>query len=439
MNGAWCFFVIGCCQLLGALCAEWSAFMPQTIEALAGSCVLIPCQFEVPENEVARLKKPANGVWRKRSQWFTGGVDVYNSSHHQNILQGEITGDLIQKNCTTILDAIPSNYTDVYYFRIETGFMATFAKSVNIKVIASPPKPQVTSVGAVMEGTPVNLTCTASAPCPRLPPALTWSPPELGRGASALLGNPDGTRSASSTLSFVASRLHRGRIACSADYPLQLGGGSERAEEAVTLNVLYSPKGTSATVSPSELVPEGTTVSLNCTSDANPQVAHYSWFRVKDGKVTAVGWERNLTLVMTENHTGLYHCEAQNEHGRQNSTAVQLRVQGAGAALWIWGTMGGGFLLLSSLLILCICRQRKLPDPVVMKVQGEDDSPVYENISTVTKLGFAENQPRKDLDEAVYSNRRTLNPSGTVCMSNPSGTAERDDQLSANCFTPSRP
>uniref|UniRef100_A0A0E9PK27 Uncharacterized protein n=1 Tax=Anguilla anguilla TaxID=7936 RepID=A0A0E9PK27_ANGAN len=56
--------------------------------------------------------------------------------------------------------------------------------------------------------------------------------------------------------------------------------------------------------------------------------------------------------------------------------------------------------------------------------QGEDDTPVYETISTVTKLGFAENQPRKDLNEAAYSNRKTLNPGGTVCMSNPSGTAE---------------
>ncbi|KAJ8339668.1 hypothetical protein SKAU_G00343010 [Synaphobranchus kaupii] len=411
--------------------------MPQRIEALAGSCVLIPCAFEVPEDQVAKLTKPAIGVWRKSSQ-FDGGVDVYNSSHRQNILQGEIIGDLMQKNCTSILDAIPRNYTDVYYFRIETGFRCTFTEKVTINVIASPRKPQVTSMGTVMEGTPVNLICTALAPCPRLPPALTWYPPQLGRVENTLLGNPDGTRTASSTLSFVASHLHHGDIVCSAVHPLQQGGSSERAEEAVALNVLYSPKNTSASVSPSELVTAGTTVNLTCSSDGNPQVAHYSWFRVRGGEVIAVGWERTLTLNLTEGHVGLYHCQAQNEHGRQNSTAVQLHLQGVGAgvAVWILVVAGGGILLVCGLLILCICRQRKLPVPVIRKDQGEDDSPVYENISVATKLGFTANQSRKDLDEAsVYSNIETLYKTG--CLTNPPGMKERNYQLYANSFIPS--
>ncbi|KAJ8339672.1 hypothetical protein SKAU_G00343100 [Synaphobranchus kaupii] len=381
--------------------------MPQRIEALAGSCVLIPCAFEVPEDQVAKLTKPAVGVWRKSSQ-FDGGVDVYDSSHRQNILQGEIIGDLMQKNCTSILDAIPRNYTDVYFFRIVTGFRCTFTEKVTINVIASPRKPQVTSMGMVMEGTPVNLICTVLAPCPRLPPALTWYPPELGRVENTLLRNPDGTRTASSTLSFVASHLHHGDIVCSAVHPLQQGGGSERAEEAVALNVLYSPKNTSASVSPSELVTAGTTVNLTCSSDGNPQVAHYSWFRVRGGEVTAVGWERTLTLNLTEGHVGLYHCQAQNEHGRQNSTAVQLHLQ-------------AGLI------------KTTLMSP---QDQGEDDSPVYENISAATKLGFTANQSRKDLDEAsVYSNIETLYKTG--CLTNPPATTERNYQLYANSFIPS--
>ncbi|KAJ8339683.1 hypothetical protein SKAU_G00343160 [Synaphobranchus kaupii] len=365
MNGTWCFFVIGCCLL------------------------------SVPEDQVAKLTKPAIGVWRKSSQ-FDGGVDVYNSSHRQNILQGEIIGDLMQKNCTSILDAIPRNYTDVYYFRIETGFSLSTQTPGDLD-------------GHGNGGDPCESDLHSFGPLPPAPPSPDLvPPPQLGRVENTLLGNPDGTRTASSTLSFVASHLHHGDIVCSAVHPLQQGGSSERAEEAVALNVLYSPKNTSALVSPSELVTAGTTVNLTCSSDGNPQVAHYSWFRVRGGQVNAVGWERTLTLNLTEGHVGLYHCQAQNEHGRQNSTAVQLHLQ-------------AGLI------------KTTLMSP---QDQGEDDSPVYENISAATKLGFTANQSRKDLDEAsVYSNIETLYKTG--CLTNPPGTKERNYQLYANSFIPS--
>ncbi|KAJ8353642.1 hypothetical protein SKAU_G00212090 [Synaphobranchus kaupii] len=36
------------CLLQGALSRDWAIWMPQSIEALAGSCVLIPCTFDIP-------------------------------------------------------------------------------------------------------------------------------------------------------------------------------------------------------------------------------------------------------------------------------------------------------------------------------------------------------------------------------------------------------
>ncbi|KAJ8358220.1 hypothetical protein AAFF_G00022290 [Aldrovandia affinis] len=427
MAGTLCNLVISCCLLSDALCSDWSVWMPRSIEALHGSCVLIPCAFEVHVGQRAKLKRPVNGVWRKGSQWFQG-----------SIIQGEIVGDLMQKNCTTILDNIPINYTDNYYFRIESGFNFTFATAVAINVIASPPKPWVTPMSEVSEGTPLNLTCSAPAPCPRLPPTLTWAPPGLGDSVDRLLANPDGTKSASSTLSFTASRLyHHWRIACGAVYPLQLGGGSMRAEDAVILNVLYSPENTSALLSPSGWVPKGTNITLTCTSDGNPQVAHYTWFRARGSEVTAVGWEKKLTFSMAEDLGGLYLCEAQNPHGRQNSTTVQLTVKGVGVTLWMWGVMVGGALLLCSLLTLCMCRLRKsskLP-AIVSKGLSADEAPVYGNISTVLKPGFTVNQSRKDLEESVYSNLDMAYPGKTGCSTDQSGTPENNCELYANTIT----
>ncbi|KAG9332095.1 hypothetical protein JZ751_015871 [Albula glossodonta] len=234
----WLYFVFGFCLLSAVLCSDWSVSMPQRIEVLSGSCVLIPCTFEVKDENRGELKDRASGVWRKGSQWFEGSRDVFNSSQHQNILQGQIVGDLLQKNCTTILHNLTMNYTDKYYFRIEAKFKLTFPTAVHIKVIASPHKPEVTSVGTVREGMQVNLTCSAPAPCPQLPPVLTWTPATLGDSVNVLLDNSEGTKKVSSTLSFTASYLHHGNIICSAAYPLQQGGGSESAEETVALNVL---------------------------------------------------------------------------------------------------------------------------------------------------------------------------------------------------------
>ncbi|KAJ8332971.1 hypothetical protein SKAU_G00418670 [Synaphobranchus kaupii] len=47
MTGTERFILIGC-LLQGALSEEWPIRMPQRIEAVAGSCVLIPCTFDIP-------------------------------------------------------------------------------------------------------------------------------------------------------------------------------------------------------------------------------------------------------------------------------------------------------------------------------------------------------------------------------------------------------
>ncbi|XP_036410784.1 sialic acid-binding Ig-like lectin 14 [Megalops cyprinoides] len=254
--------------------------MPQHITALSGSCVLIPCKFKIPEDE--SLSKPANGVWIKHAaQFATEGTVVFNSSNTKNKLGGEILGDLIQKNCTSVLDNIPQSFTDKYFFRIETGrFRVTFPNSpVNINVKDSPQKPKMTGITEVLENTPVNLTCTAAAPCHTHPPVLTWTP-QLGDHLDQLCENADETKSVSSVLTFSASHLHHGKtITCTAVYPLQEKTSSKSVEETRTLSVLFSPKNTTASVGPSDSVKKGDSVTLYCSSEASPPVKSFTWFR----------------------------------------------------------------------------------------------------------------------------------------------------------------
>ncbi|XP_073725251.1 sialic acid-binding Ig-like lectin 10 [Misgurnus anguillicaudatus] len=90
------------------------------------------------------------------------------------------------------------------------------------------------------------------------------------------------------------------------------------------LDVKYSPKHTSLSVFPSNSVLEGNSVTLICSSDGNPAVFNYTWYRENGGQLQTGS---NLTFNVTDRtHTGRYYCQAKNQHGTQN-TSVWLDIQ----------------------------------------------------------------------------------------------------------------
>ncbi|XP_065124685.2 sialic acid-binding Ig-like lectin 11 [Paramisgurnus dabryanus] len=93
------------------------------------------------------------------------------------------------------------------------------------------------------------------------------------------------------------------------------------------LDVQYSPKNTSVSVFPSKPVLEGSSVTLICSSDGNPAVFNYTWYRENGGQLVELQTGSNLTFNVTDRtHTGRYYCQAQNQHGTQN-TSVLLDIQ----------------------------------------------------------------------------------------------------------------
>uniref|UniRef100_A0A3Q3M871 Ig-like domain-containing protein n=1 Tax=Labrus bergylta TaxID=56723 RepID=A0A3Q3M871_9LABR len=84
-----------------------------------------------------------------------------------------------------------------------------------------------------------------------------------------------------------------------------------------------APKFPSVSVSPSAEIVEGSSVTLTCSSDANP-AANYTWFKEDEDSPTASGQIFNINNTSPE-HSGHYICIAQNTRGRHNST-VHLTV-----------------------------------------------------------------------------------------------------------------
>ncbi|KAK1799008.1 hypothetical protein P4O66_007277, partial [Electrophorus voltai] len=229
-----------CLTVITIVHCDFSIKMPSMLEALNGTCIMIPCQFSIPEDQKTKLQLPVTGVWRKASRWFFGSVDIFNSSQKANKLDGKILGDLTQKNCTSVLYNIHSSLSDSYYFRLETGFKYTFETPVWISVKDTLPEPILSRVDiSVNEGAEVEIICTAMVPCPQYPPNLTWVP-LLGNCTETMEKQADGTFTLSSVLRFVSSHVnHEQRISCTVDYPLQTSGGHNVYESTATITVLY--------------------------------------------------------------------------------------------------------------------------------------------------------------------------------------------------------
>ncbi|XP_036412900.1 B-cell receptor CD22-like [Colossoma macropomum] len=125
----------------------------------------------------------------------------------------------------------------------------------------------------------------------------------------------------------------------------------ERRSTAVQINVTYPPKSVSVSISPSGEIVEGSSVTLTCSSDGNPPVKIYTWF--KEGGTSPVGSVHSYSInSITADHTGLYYCEAQNEHGALNGTVMVTVKSQSLSAVWI--AVGGGSIVLI-IILTCIC------------------------------------------------------------------------------------
>ena len=95
---------------------------PLKMEALSGSCLQIPCNFR-GRSEGQFYGGTAIGVWIKNDHDFGSYPEnvIFRSDQTDNPYPMNITGNLKEKNCTTLFSNLNTTYTDIYYFRIENG------------------------------------------------------------------------------------------------------------------------------------------------------------------------------------------------------------------------------------------------------------------------------------------------------------------------------
>uniref|UniRef100_A0AAX7UHI4 Ig-like domain-containing protein n=1 Tax=Astatotilapia calliptera TaxID=8154 RepID=A0AAX7UHI4_ASTCA len=303
---------------------------PTEMEALSGSCLQIPCNFSDAGPEKFDSTRPVFAVWIKNNHTDLKSHPenvIFNSSVTFNIYPMNITGNLTQRNCTTLFSNLITNYTNTYYFRIMNWpFRSTaVCDSLQITIKDSPWRPNITIPGDLKEKESVTITCSALTPCPHSPPQLTWNLTQDSH--SKIEENTDGSFTTKIQQNITLSDTHDGKkISCSARYPVNQGNDTKTAETEETLRVSYAPKDTSASISPTCLVSAGSWVNLTCSSRAKPPVSSFTWFKKSRDGAVKVSEGEIYSFNVTDG--GVYYCVATNDLGNQTSAEINMTVKG---------------------------------------------------------------------------------------------------------------
>ncbi|XP_041695034.1 B-cell receptor CD22 isoform X1 [Coregonus clupeaformis] len=290
-----------------------------------------------------------------------------------------------------VFNQIQLSDTGEYYCRAQNEMGTDRSTTINMDVKYGP---KITSMsvshsGEIVEGSSVTLTCSSDAN----PPVdkYTWY-----KNGASLTGSEK-------TYNFTTiSSEDSGEYYCEADNKYGRLNSSY-----VSVDVQYGPKNTSVSVSPSGEIVEGSSVTLTCSSDANPPVDKYTWYFQNKTFQNGFGKIYNISNFKSKDN-GHYHCEAWNGRGSRNSTALMITLPGKQTSVM---TASVGIIVVVLVLILCLSgfmwfRKKASKSTSDTRDTSEnvegDSSPVYDNISGFVMTPTAAQTADTDYQDDVH-------------------------------------
>uniref|UniRef100_UPI003AAF314F sialoadhesin-like n=1 Tax=Centroberyx gerrardi TaxID=166262 RepID=UPI003AAF314F len=280
---------------------DWGVTYTSTeICALKGSTVDIRCTYRYP----AYLDNLT--VTAEKALWFTKQegdepVDLRTDSEYEGRV--EYHGD--QKNCSLRITDLRETDSAVYKFRFITNHpTGRFTGSPGVTLtVTTDLQVQVTKLSVYQFSTWAELKCQSSC---RLAgrPSYVWY--------------RNGQKMKEGTSSSYSGYFYPGD-----SYSCAVKGLEDFRSPSV-----YSPKVPSVLVSSSGETVEGSSVTLTCSSDANP-AATYTWYKENgnpDHKALKTGPQLDFVSIQSSD-SGEYYCAAENELGAKRSASISIAVK----------------------------------------------------------------------------------------------------------------
>ncbi|KAG5855781.1 hypothetical protein ANANG_G00000240 [Anguilla anguilla] len=287
-----------------------------------------------------------------------------------------------------------------YYCVAENAIRTNRSPPKRVNVLYAPKNTavSVSPSGEIMAGSSVTLTCSSDAN----PPVqrYTWFKNNIALASWTGSG-------LNHTISNIVSE-DSGQYYCET----RNQHGTQNSSAAVTIDVQYLPKNTSVSVSPSGEIVEGRSMNLTCSSDANPPVQNYTWFKKNDTGVWQAGSGQSLNFSNFRSwNRGQYYCEAQNRLGAQNASALLVTVQGGRSLIAAAAVGVAAILALVFLGVVCVRRRKSTNETGHTEGDGEGNkSPIYGNVSGMA-MSYTGTQgtDRDDGEVPLYSSVQPTN------------------------------
>ncbi|XP_030208563.1 HEPACAM family member 2 isoform X2 [Gadus morhua] len=352
-------------------------YAPYNVCALRDSTVDINCTYQFPN--ISEIN-PNNVT----TLWFTKGeihipVNLTHDADNAGRVEtscGKVvcTPSLCVGNCTVRIKDLRQNDSAEYKFRFITNYEK--GKYTGVPGVMLNVTDQVkVSFPASTDTTRVNMTCNST--CNQTGGfTYTW----FRNGQNVEQGI-----------------YYKGNINSEDNYSCAVEGNKHLHSPSV-----YAPKPPSVT--PSGKIEEGSSLTLRCSSDANP-AANYTWF--KDHEERQSGQNYIITNITSELGSN-YYCQAHNAIGRRNSTSFLIEITSSSSqttAVAV-GTIG---VLLATILLLVFLWMRTKRASSTSGQGGRPDPPLpdpeYDNVSALSNRSApaAQRRPIEDQDDLHYA------------------------------------
>ncbi|XP_027139027.1 B-cell receptor CD22 isoform X3 [Larimichthys crocea] len=295
----------------------------------------------------------------------------------------------LSKEAELVFRSIQSSDSGEYY--CTTGNRTFFSKYISLDVKYPPrlPSVSVSPSAEIVENSSVTLSCSSDAnPAAK----YTWY-----KEKQKVFQGPEGHYNFMSI-----SPEDTGNYTCKSEN--QYGKNSS---SVLFIDVQYPPKLPSVSVSPSAEILEGSSVTLTCSSDANP-AAKYTWYKENEDSPKASGQIFTITDITPE-HSGNYYCEAQNRRGRHNST-LHLTVVAVFPLAWTSAAIGTTLAVFLAVICLTVFLRIRKKKTAKQSAEPEERPDNAEQTVEQDDLNYASIRFSHNQTDPVYYNIRQAGP-----------------------------
>ncbi|XP_052475453.1 B-cell receptor CD22 [Carassius gibelio] len=305
-------------MLLSAAVASLSVlYHPKSICVLERSSVDFSCTFDYPLYSTLKTTRWFKPLSNQKQDGTQFGISVYhsNTAEIHQLYKNRTAYANQDRNCSLQIHNVSKSDNGMYFFRLEYDHgKYTGPWGINLSVAVLPFRVTVKTQkknGHIHEGDSVTLTCGTENCTPKKEPFAWFKNQRL---------IPEAT----DNVFHIASVSHHdfGNYSCG------LKTSSSTSTDEILLDVKYIPKNVEIAVFPSGKKREGNSLTLICMNNANPSVTNYSWFLIKEAKVSHIGLDREFYIKSaSQKDNGQYFCIAKNDMGSQNSSVIALNVE----------------------------------------------------------------------------------------------------------------